>query len=667
MLIGQTVVDVPRYESHPGRVIVETDLLAVVSRPSGMSVRQMADLARDRFSVAATTLRLDGPAVVLDKARHMLKRETASAHRQYAAFAGRRSDTDERVAGFSLTHPRASEQVLTRPEQIWAWPDGVTAEAAALTLFGGVVLSALDAAGTSTVGVLGDTALSELAVLLAQARGLDVVARLPRFTHVRAASMAVPPSGPSAPVWLAPTLPEAPDPGVYDLVIATVGTAEEVRAAFPGARRTLACSAEDIVVTDDRHVDLFFDDGPAQYPAWFAPERCAEYLEHAAALQLSVAVPVGTIGGSAEAPPAAPGTGVRLLRLAPGGTGGLRRTAAAPSAVTTVGLVGAGRWPLGMVARQMELSGRVRLKTVYDRRPEACYFAQNALPFERATTDIDDVLGDPDLDLVIVAPYHGAHADVATEVLRAGKHCFLEKPAAVTFDQYWALAAAAAESDKVLHIGNNRRFAPFVDALRAELGRTSGPTTVQSYMRAITIPPNSWYYWPSQGSRVISNVCHIMDLAIALTSNADPVEIETRGAIGDTVSENVTISVVFADGSLASLVYTNRGKSLGEYYEKHTVARGDRTAEIEHFRRLRLLGDRITKRGGAQDFGHRRQIELFLDAVRGERPPPVDRRTLLISAYAALAADQSLRTGQPVKLPIDDIERALGLPTAAAP
>src|SRR6266705_1012179 len=49
-------------------------------------------------------------------------------------------------------------------------------------------------------------------------------------------------------------------------------------------------------------------------------------------------------------------------------------------------------------------------------------------------------------------------AAVAEPCLEAGRHCFVEKPLAMTVAEGRALAAAAAEADRVLQVGHIFRF-----------------------------------------------------------------------------------------------------------------------------------------------------------------------------------------------------------------
>jgi predicted dehydrogenase len=64
----------------------------------------------------------------------------------------------------------------------------------------------------------------------------------------------------------------------------------------------------------------------------------------------------------------------------------------------------------------------------------------------------------PDVDLVVIATPNDAHASLALAALRAGKHAVVDKPFTVTLAEARAIAAAAADSGRVLSVFQNRRW-----------------------------------------------------------------------------------------------------------------------------------------------------------------------------------------------------------------
>ena len=92
---------------------------------------------------------------------------------------------------------------------------------------------------------------------------------------------------------------------------------------------------------------------------------------------------------------------------------------------------------------------------------------RSAFPAARFTPELDDVLGDPELDAVVVATPVSTHAHVAERVLAAGKHCFVEKPLAQDGASAERLISLADAASVTLMTGHLLEYHPGVEQLRA--------------------------------------------------------------------------------------------------------------------------------------------------------------------------------------------------------
>ena len=81
-------------------------------------------------------------------------------------------------------------------------------------------------------------------------------------------------------------------------------------------------------------------------------------------------------------------------------------------------------------------------------------------PAVQATSDLDDVLLDEDVDAVVIATPVFTHFDLAVRTIRAGKHTFVEKPLAPSVDKADALLELAAAEDRVLTCGHTFIYSP---------------------------------------------------------------------------------------------------------------------------------------------------------------------------------------------------------------
>jgi scyllo-inositol 2-dehydrogenase (NADP+) len=79
-------------------------------------------------------------------------------------------------------------------------------------------------------------------------------------------------------------------------------------------------------------------------------------------------------------------------------------------------------------------------------------------PATRVLRSVDEVFGDPAIDLVVVATPNDSHVELARRALEAGKHVVIDKPIAGTSNEVRALIALASKQGKVLAPFHNRRF-----------------------------------------------------------------------------------------------------------------------------------------------------------------------------------------------------------------
>lgn len=71
--------------------------------------------------------------------------------------------------------------------------------------------------------------------------------------------------------------------------------------------------------------------------------------------------------------------------------------------------------------------------------------------------DWEDLVADPDLDIISIATPNALHHPIAIAALNAGKHVFCEKPLAVTAEQARQMVAAAKANNRILEVAFNYR------------------------------------------------------------------------------------------------------------------------------------------------------------------------------------------------------------------
>jgi predicted dehydrogenase len=134
--------------------------------------------------------------------------------------------------------------------------------------------------------------------------------------------------------------------------------------------------------------------------------------------------------------------------------------------VTTVGVVGLGYWGPNL-ARNFDRLPDAELTWLCDASAEALERWGAGFPSARTTMELEDLLADDALDAIVVATPVPSHAELATRVLAAGKHCFVEKPLARSEQEAEGVIEAARESGRVLMVGHLLEYHPGVERLAA--------------------------------------------------------------------------------------------------------------------------------------------------------------------------------------------------------
>jgi predicted dehydrogenase len=132
---------------------------------------------------------------------------------------------------------------------------------------------------------------------------------------------------------------------------------------------------------------------------------------------------------------------------------------------TRIGVVGLGYWGPNLARNFDRLQG-AELSWICDQSEEALARWAPSFPSSRASGALDELLADPELDAVVVATPVPSHAAVATRVLAAGKHCFVEKPLAQSVADAEQVVAAAREAGRVLMVGHLLEYHPGVEKLK---------------------------------------------------------------------------------------------------------------------------------------------------------------------------------------------------------
>ncbi len=316
-------------------------------------------------------------------------------------------------------------------------------------------------------------------------------------------------------------------------------------------------------------------------------------------------------------------------------------------------LIGLGRWGEKHLRVLSEVCGEVWVADVSEER--RAFAVRAGVRPERAVADYRTAL--PHVDAIDLVTPADSHLAVASECLRAGKACFVEKPLAVNLAEGRALADVARDTGGIVQVGHIFRFHPVTEALRQWLA--SGKVGAVRYCTGRF----AGFKRPRTDVGVtMTDALHYFDLFSHLLGAAPSAVTATlRDHLGRGL-DDCSFSTVeygpvpafieagyFAPGTYRDCVIVGESATLAAdfgtsavevYQNKHVHGPGGWQAPEGAVETLKASGPEPLKR----------ERELFLDAAAGRGRPGVGVDAGLLAIQTVEAAQRSSELGRRVTL-----------------
>jgi predicted dehydrogenase/threonine dehydrogenase-like Zn-dependent dehydrogenase len=566
-------------------------------------------------------------------------------------------------------------------------PDGLPLADASTVTLGAIALQGVRRAEPTlgeTIAVIGLGVIGQLTVQLLLANGCRVIGSDPDERRIEIALEA----GMTHAVRAGESFPEraaACTGGIgVDAVIVTAATASDavVSEAFQACRKKgrvvivgdvgLGLKRHDMYEKEldlrmstsygpgryDEEYEALGQDYPLGYVRWTENRNMEAYLDLLASGRVSLATlsratyPVDEASTAYEA---LKGEGEKpllvLLEYAgaeaePARTVRLRAGGAAAGRIR-VALVGAGSFAQGThLPNLLKLRDRFELRAVVSRTGTSAKAVAAQAEAAYAATDLDAVLGDDEIDLVLISKRHDLHAAQTLAALEAGKHVFVEKPLALTEAELAAVEAfyAGREDAPLLLTGFNRRFSPAIGHVRELLARRTSPLVASYRMNAGYIPLDSWVHGPEGGGRNIGEACHVYDVFDALTG-ADVADVQATairpGSARFARNDNFVATVAYEDGSVCTLTYTALGNRAHPKEQLDVFADGS-VVRLDDYRSVSVAGPGAGWSSRTVDKGHVQELESLARAIREGGAWPISLEEQLRAMRIAFAVEEQL-------------------------
>jgi myo-inositol 2-dehydrogenase / D-chiro-inositol 1-dehydrogenase len=328
---------------------------------------------------------------------------------------------------------------------------------------------------------------------------------------------------------------------------------------------------------------------------------------------------------------------------------------------TNVGVIGVGRIGRMHTENLVHAVPGAKVRAVASPRLDKAWAEALGIPVR--ATDVDVVLGDPEIEAVVITASSGAHVELIQRAAAAGKHIFCEKPVAFDPQRIEQAHAAAAAAGVKLQVGFNRRFDPGVVAAwqAVQDGQVGEVHQVRVTNRDPQAPPIAFV--KRSGGLFFDFAIHDFD-TVRFLSGSEIVELFAAGAVlvdpeigkaGDI--DTAVITARLASGALA-VIDCSRQTNYG-YDQRFEVFGSKGSVVVDNTTPTTIVSSSAA--GVVADKPHATFVERYREAfiaelsafvacVRNDVPVRVGAPDALAAVRAAVAAKASHETKRPVRL-----------------
>lgn len=283
-------------------------------------------------------------------------------------------------------------------------------------------------------------------------------------------------------------------------------------------------------------------------------------------------------------------------------------------------LVGAGNIAQSVHLPILTSMSGVKVLALCDRQVSKARIIAEKFGIPHAFRTAEEALALPGVDAVFVTTSTDAHATVAKLAIAAGKHVFVERPAARTLQETQDVQALARENGVNVMVGMNHRFRPDVVNMKNAVDR--GEIGSVYYVKAGWVKQRStdarWLANADMsgggvlidlGITVIDMIMHVLDFGRVRSVTGTTFHQATK-----TVEDGVVAMLNFENGAVAT-VETSwsiiRAEDL--YYCNVFGKKG--SAYINPYRLVRRTGNTIQSTTSPQ---RKTQLEIYMKSYESE-------------------------------------------------
>ena len=280
--------------------------------------------------------------------------------------------------------------------------------------------------------------------------------------------------------------------------------------------------------------------------------------------------------------------------------------------------------------------------------------------------DYKDALKDPDLQAVSICVPTYVHKEYIIEAARAGKHILCEKPILLDLSDYAEIKQILTDNNVKLMVAMICRFQSHYRAAKKVIDKGEiGPIVSIHAHRRGRGPPAAKWFWDTNksGGIAVDLAIHDIDLVLWYLGNDDPIVSVYAVGSNNVYHEINTWDTVFITLQTKSGVIINIEASWAEPEIPYTV--GSNTGMIingeDGIIRIdpsKNIAEKLTELNGREPaFDELDQLPHFIDQVDtfarcilDDKPSPIPLEEGIKALKVALAALESLTSGEVIQL-----------------
>ena len=336
-----------------------------------------------------------------------------------------------------------------------------------------------------------------------------------------------------------------------------------------------------------------------------------------------------------------------------------------PARVAAVGL---GRWAKTL-ADSIQASDKIKIVNCFSRseKNRDAFARQYGC---RSAKTYAELLGDPEVEGVIITTPNDAHGEPIFAAAAKGKAVYVDKPIAHTMAEAIKIERVCRDAGVILSVGHSarrlmgsRKIKEMIDQDR--LGKLVMAECNFSNDRSLELTPDKWRWYKekSPGGPLIQLAVHHADTLNYLFGPAKTVTCMAKRLYTPAEIEDVTMAILEMESGQLCYIGSNWA-SQGTFFTNiygmeanlyFTVdfnfwSRSDVVDQYSHLAIQHRGSSEHKPIALAQGDPFREQLEEFADCIRGKRKPEVGGKEAIAALAVIYAALRSAETGRTVAI-----------------